>query len=232
MNTVNDPDITLADVALMQCLFSHLRSTSGSHVTLDPSSVFTPPQPPHSLPLPSVHTPSQPPPSQPLPSQPPPSQSLLSMNQTVQPITDQYLSSAVSWVQPASYDVTSTHLGHPASSARALLLSQPFLGFNELSISMTGQANQQHLASAATHLPRQPQLVTCGSWVNQRRHCGPAVHLPSLPHGPTVEDCTYVASNANGNNAQMVCIRAYIYPPQPPSISRVSNKCQFIFVIV
>lgn len=248
MNTItNDPNITPADVALMQRLFSHLRSTSGTHVAPDPSSAFTPPQPPHSLPPPSVYTPSQPPPSQPsatvftpfqsqpspsrpppsvyTPSQPPPSQSPLSTNHTVQPITDQYLSSAISRVQPASHDVTSTYLGHPTSSTRALSSSQPFLGFNELSIGMTGQANQRRLASAATHLPRQPQLVTRGSRVNRGRRRGPAIHPPSLPRGPTVEDCTYVASSANGNDLQMVRIRAYIYPPKSPSISRVSKKC-------
>ena len=215
MDSLNNSDITLADIALMQRFFGRLRSSSGTEA------------------LPSHHaTPST---SAPPPSQPPPSQ--ISLNQTVQqsnqgllatqssvdvPITGAYLNTAISQALP--HDIrhaTSPHPGHPAPfAARAVSASQPFLGFNELSVGMTGQANQRRLASAAAHLPRPPCLVNRGNRSNRGMRRGHAVHPPSLPRGPALEDCMYVEPDTN---VPMVHIKAYIYPPKPHRNSRVSR---------
>ena len=145
MNNANNSNITPVEVALMQHLFNHLQSTSGTKAfPSKPSPSFPPPSQP-SLPspsqLPSVFTPSQPVPSTISNQQP----IQATQSPTVHPITEPYLSSGISQAPPASEDVhhaTSTHFIQSASSAaRAILSSQHFLGFNELSIDMTGQAN-------------------------------------------------------------------------------------------
>ena len=137
-------------------------------------------------------------------------------------ITELYLSSRVS---PAFHDVhhatANTHLDHPAQSAtaRATLLTWPFLGFNALAVGMTGQANQCHIASAAVTLPRQSHLASHHS---RGGHRGLAVHLPFLPRGPSLSDCIYISPNSNGTNMQMVHLRVKIYLPVPPTNLRVS----------
>ena len=213
MDSLNNSDITLADIALMQHLFGCLRSSSGTEAL--PSH--------HATPLTSAPPPSQPPPSQ------------ISLNQTVQQsnqgllatqssvdllITGAYLNTAISQALPHDiHHATSPHPSHPAPfAARAVSASQPFLGFNELSVGMTGQANQRQLASAA-HLPRPPRLINCGNRSNCGMHHGHAVHPPSLPCGPALEDCMYVEPDTN---VPMVHIKAYIYPPKPHHNSRVS----------
>ena len=111
---------------------------------------------------------------------------------------------------------------------------QPFLGFNDLTVGMTGQANQCHLALAAAHLPWQPHLVSCGAHISQGGCQGAAIYPPLLPHGLSVEDCKYIATSLNGNDTQMMCIRAHIYPPKPPNCSRVSNEftiCVYKYLI-
>lgn len=208
---------------MMQRLFTRMRSTSEAV----PSHLSHAAPPPSQLPSHLSHAappPSQPPPSQPSLSIPPPSQPLPSQSsnqpplQVTQPITEPYLSSAI---PRDTRHATSSHFGHPApSTSRALPSSQPFLGFNELSVNMTSAANHRRLASAATHLPRQPSLPTRGSRINRVVRRGPAVHPPSVrPRGPVLEDC--ITSNRNGNDT-LVRIRAYIYPPKPPRNSRVS----------
>ena len=88
---------------------------------------------------------------------------------------------------------------------------------------MTGQANQRRLASAAATLPRQPRLVNRGGVRGSQQNCGPSIHPPSLPRGPSLADCIYVAPDSNGTNMQMVRVRAKIYPPVPPANSGVSS---------
>ena len=182
------------------------------------ASVFTPPQP-----IPPVFTLSQPVPSTISNQQP----IQATQSPTVHPITAPYLSSGISQAPPASEDVhhaTSAHFIQSASfTAQVISSSQPFLGFNKLSIDMTGQVNQCHLALAAVHLPHQPHLVVCGACVCWGGHQGPVVHPPSLPCGPSLDDCMYITTGANGNDTQMLHINAYIYPPEPLSSSRVSN---------
>ena len=111
-----------------------------------------------------------------------------------------YSSSRNSQVLAAPHDTTNTHLGHPApapTTAREMSATQPFLGFNTLSVDMMVQANQHCLASATAPLSRQPHPVShsgaCGNW-----HHGPAIHPPSLPHGPSISDCTHITPDLNG----------------------------------
>ena len=99
---------------------------------------------------------------------------------------------------------------------------------------MTGHANQCHLESAVIHLPQQPCLVSHSACISQGGHWGAVIHLPSLPHGPSVEDCKYIETSINGNDTQMIHIRAHIYPPKPPNHSRVSNEltiCVYNYLI-
>ena len=195
MDSFNNSDITLVDIALMQHFFGHLRSSSGTKAL--PSH--------HAMPLLSTPPPSQPPPSH------------ISVNQTVQqsnqgliatqlsvnvPITEPNLNTTISQALSTSHHdihhATSAHPSHPTPyTSRAVSTSQPFLGFNKLSVGMTGQVNQWQLASAAAHLPRPPHLVNCSSHSNQEVCHGLVVHPPSLPHGPTLEDCVYVEPNTN-----------------------------------
>ena len=235
MDSFTNSEITLADVALMQHLLSCLWSSSVTEAvpfSYAASLSFIPPL------------------SHPLPSQ------LVTQSSANVPITGPYLSSSISQALPASDDyhyttsshlshpssiisqtltpshdichATSAHLGHPTSlAAWAISLSQPFLGFNELSVEMTGQANQRHLASAAAHLPGLPCLVTRGSQSNQGVCHGPAAHPPSLPCGPALKDCMYVEPNIN---VPMVCTKVYIYPPKPHRHSRVSYTPWCIFI--
>jgi hypothetical protein len=204
----------------MQRLFTRLRgSTSGSEAIPPPAS-----------PLPSA-----PPPSQPLPSSISITHTHQQLNQALlatqfsdaQPISEPYMGSAISQALPATQNIrraTSRRFGHAIpSTARAPSSSQPFLGSNELSIGMTGQVNQRRLASAAAHLPRAPRLVTRGGRTNRGVHRGPAIHPPSLPRSPSLEDCTYLGPDPNGNNVPMIHIKVYVYPPKPPSSSRVSQ---------
>ena len=132
-----------------------------------------------------------------------------------------------------STNTANTHLGHPAQASittRATLASQPFLGCNTLSVNMMVQANQCHLASATVTLPRQLYLVSYSSaWGNQCH--GPAIHPPSLPHGPwSISDCTYVVPDSNGANVLMIWVRAVIYLPLPPTNSRVSCPNQYLYL--
>ena len=181
----------------------------------------------HSAPITEPYLPSHvtvPPPSNPQPSQ---LRLLCSA-----PIMEPYSSSRISWVSAAPYDTTNTHLGHPAPTpitTRAISATQPFLGFNTLSVDMTVQVNQHRLALATATLPRQPHLVShSGGCGNQC--CGPAIHPPSLPHGPSISNCIYITPDSNGANMQMIWVRAMIYPPLPPTNSRVSHPNLFFLI--
>ena len=74
--------------------------------------------------------------------------------------------------------------GHPAPHLTSAL--EPFLDVSSLGNGMTGQVNQQRLASSAATQPRQPQPPSCGS------HCcpqGPAVWPQPLHQVPKIKDC-------------------------------------------
>ena len=139
-------------------------------------------------------------------------------------ITEPYLTLQV---LPAFCDAhhANTHLGHPAQSAttRATSSTQPFLGFNALSVSMTGQANQCHMASAAVTLPRQSCITSChGVWGSRGGHWGLAVHPPFPSYGPSLSDSIYISPDLNGADMQMLHVRVKIYPPVPSTNFRVS----------
>ena len=143
------------------------------------------------------------------------------------PITELYLSL---WISPYFHDTSHptvnaypSHCAWLPATTRATSSTQPFSGFNALSVGMMGQANQCCLTSAAATLPRQPCLVNCGGVQSNEQYHGPTIPLPLLPHGPSLTDCIYVAPNSNGTDLQMVCIRTKIYPPVPLTNSRVSS---------
>ena len=148
------------------------------------------------------------------------------------PITELYSSTRIPQVSTVPLDDAYSQLGHPGwapVTARASSATQPFLGFNNLSINMRGQANQCHLASAAATLLRQPHLVTRG-WGNC--HWGPAILPPSLPRRPSITDCIYFTPDLNGTNVQMIWVKAIVYPPMPPTNIRVSKIRQYIVYLL
>ena len=86
------------------------------------------------------------------------------------------------------------------------LAPEPFLGFASLASSagVTGQVNQQRLASSSATQPRQPPLPSHGC------HCrGPAVRPPQLLRAPKIEDCV---SDINGESVIQLGVK--VYPPQ------------------
>jgi hypothetical protein len=98
--------------------------------------------------------------------------------------------------------------GHPSTSLSASAApSQPFLGFNSLGVSMTGQVNRQRLSAAAAHIPRQPRLPSRG------RRRGPATHPPGMPRAPRIDDC-YTAVSVNGTSVPGIRTIIKVYPPQ------------------
>ena len=118
---------------------SHATSLQSAHMNSTPSQVM-PLQPDQmiltwSLPSQLIFPPSQ------------PTSSGVRSSSAIQPITVPY--STLSQALPISED--NCH-----ASVQAM---QPFLGFNDLAINMTGHANQCHLESAVIHLPQQPCLV-------------------------------------------------------------------------
>jgi hypothetical protein len=94
--------------------------------------------------------------------------------------------------------------GHPSPSA--MPSTQPFLGFNNLGISMTSQVNRQRLSAAAAHIPRQPRLPSRG------RRRGPACHPPGLPRAPQFVDC-FTTLTVNGASIPGIRITVKVYPP-------------------
>ena len=115
---------------------------------------------------------------------------------------------------PISYSYQSIHTqacqDHPTVSNRhpallSLPTSEPFLGFSSLGASLTGQVNQQRLASYAATQLRLPQLSSCGHW-----HWGPVTQPPQLPHAPRF-DCV---SNITGTSEPIIQLAVKMYPPQ------------------
>lgn len=85
---------------------------------------------------------------------------------------------------------------------------QPFLGRDNLALSVSDQVNQRRWASAANH-PRQPRLLSRG------RRRGPAVQPPSLPRRRDthqMEDCLSTTIN-NGVEIPTIRIKVKVYPP-------------------
>jgi len=76
---------------------------------------------------------------------------------------------------PHSFQILSAApQGHPSAMASMPASgTQPFLGFNNIGVSRTGQVNQAQLASSAATQPRPPDL--------QPRARGPALALSSRP---------------------------------------------------
>jgi hypothetical protein len=97
--------------------------------------------------------------------------------------------------------------GHPPSLGG--VSSQPFLGFNSLSVPMTSQANRQRLSSAAAHNPRQPRLQNRGG----RRRGSTAIHPPGMPRASRVDDC-YSTLSVNGANVDGIRLIVKVYPPK------------------
>lgn len=101
--------------------------------------------------------------------------------------------------------------GHPSTPTS----SQPFLGLNNLGVSMAAQVNQQRRASAASHLPRQPRLPTRGI-----RRRGPAIQPPVMQQREDnrtarLQDCiSFVGTDASGAIDQHIRLKVKVYPPQ------------------
>ena len=233
MDSTNTNYIVLspADLMLMEWLFNHIWPGAAPSQDLpsnpQPSLIHSLPPPSAQLSQPTLHysTPimqtSVPGPIQltQVTSAPP-----QSSQPTSDFITEPYLTLQV---LPAFHDMdnANTHLGHPAQSAtaRATLLTQPFLGFNALSVSMTGQANQHCMTLAAVTLPRQSCITSHYGVQGSRGGCwGLAISPPFLSCGLSLSDCIYISPDSNGADVQMLHVRVKIYPPVPPTNFRVS----------
>lgn len=110
---------------------------------------------------------------------------------------------------PAAIASPSVSRGHPSLNTVTVAdsSSQPFLGLNSMGVSMTSQVNQQRLSAASANIPRQPRLPS------RTRRRGPALHSPTLPRSPQVDDC-HTTVLVNGMNVPGVCVKVKIYPPQ------------------
>ena len=175
--------LTPAEYAQLQQLINRVQS--------DQSPAALNPGPSHHPPTPRPHHPTF------LPPVPPPLGPA--------PISHSYQSFRIQ--APQGYPTVSN--GHPA--LQSLPASEPFRGFSSLGTSLTGQVNQQRLASSAASQPRQPQLPSCG-----RQHRGPAVRPPQLPRTPRLEDCI---SNVTGEPLVQLAVK--VYPPQVSALNKV-----------
>jgi hypothetical protein len=132
-----------------------------------------------------------------------------SFSASSQPISSTYQSvRATPAVNSAGPLIMGSSQGHPSTSLSASAApSQPFLGFNSLGVSMTGQVNRQRLSAAAAHIPRQPRLPSRG------RRRGPATHPPGMPRAPRIDDC-YTTVSVNGTSVPGIRTIVKVYPPQ------------------
>jgi hypothetical protein len=100
--------------------------------------------------------------------------------------------------------------GHPSPTMAISATGpiQPFLGRNSLGVSMAGQVNQEHRASAAANLPRRPPHAA------RHRGRGPAISAPSLACAPSVHDCLFNIPDEHGGTTVAIRIKIKVYPPQ------------------
>ena len=100
--------------------------------------------------------------------------------------------------------------GHPSPSSSSSS-TQPFLGFHNISPTLTNQVNQRRLSVAAVHNPRQGRLPS------RSRRRGPAIAPPSMPHPPTINDCL-IDLTSDAGVATGIRVKVKVYPPQvsPP----------------
>jgi hypothetical protein len=119
----------------------------------------------------------------------------------------------------------SAPLGHPSVPAG----SQPFLGFNSLGVSTSGQVNQERLASSARYR---------GLPVRGRRNGrSAAVHPPSVSRTPRLNDCIVNVVDANGFTTQGLRMKIKVYPPLvsigiPLTYLIITNICLILNVAV
>jgi hypothetical protein len=100
----------------------------------------------------------------------------------------------------------SAPLGHPSVPAG----SQPFLGFNSLGVSTSGQVNQERLASSA----RYRGLPVRGLPVRGRRNTrSAAVHPPSISRTPKLSDCLVNVVGVDGFTVPGLRMKIKVYPP-------------------
>ena len=117
---------------------------------------------------------------------------------------------------------TQAHQAHPTVSSshpalQSLPTSEPFLGLSSLGASLTGQVNQQRLASSAATQLRLPQLPSHGHWCQR-----PAIWPPQLPHTPKFEDCV-----SNITCEPFIQLVVKVYPPQVSAFNKVHSGALF-----
>jgi hypothetical protein len=140
----------------------------------------------------------------------PPAAALLPSAPSAAPITP-YQS-----MQPFQNSLPAAPRGHPSVLAVSLgSSSQPFLGFNNIGVSLTGQVNQQRLSSSAASTPQHATLPTHGHHCTQE----PAEHPPSLlssvNRSPDVSWCVTEIFLPGGQSAELgYKVTIKVYHPQ------------------
>jgi hypothetical protein len=112
---------------------------------------------------------------------------------------------------PRTATLSSAPYGHPSGHPSTGSSSQPFLGFNNIGVSTRGQVNQQRLAAAASHQPRQPRLPSRGG--RSLRGRGPAIQPPSMPRAPKFDDCILNVIDTTGDAVPGLRVKVKVYPP-------------------